>query len=206
MHGDTSGVWMIVLIVFVVVLIAFGMWWMSTPPNPPPTPPQPIPIPPTPPQPGPNPPPSNTPPPVPGLNERLTATLSSSEEVKAPVGINPMSPPTGNFSATLGATSDGAYMLRVNGGSVRNLTGPPTAAHIHMGARGQAGPILKTLQISPTMNGGTLKQLVWSSTDVTEPLTAQVFQALRSGMTYVNWHTDMNPDGEVRGQLQLITF
>ncbi|MGH8936840.1 MAG: choice-of-anchor L domain-containing protein [Acidimicrobiia bacterium] len=81
------------------------------------------------------------------------------------------------------------------------------AAHIHCGDPGVAGPVGVTLFAGgPTSEDGILAQ-----TSVTAPdegndcgwaTLADVLDALRAGDTYVNVHTQANPGGEIRGQVQ----
>lgn len=203
----------ILLIIAVVVLVGLVVWVMN-PPQPRPTPPAPQPIPPQPqpipPQPTPVPPtptPPGQPTPNPGLNERLMAELSWQAEVPTPVfPPNSAVRPQGDFRARLRMFGNN-WTVIIDSGTVRGLTGPPTAVHIHMGAPGQKGPVLKTLTFRSMGNGvWSLNPTSWSTVDPTEKLTPAIVQAIRSGNTYLNWHTVMNKDGEARGQIQLVTF
>ena len=72
----------------------------------------------------------------------------------------------------------------------RRLTGPASAAHIHLGAKGVAGPVIVPLC-------GPCKTKVKG----TMTLTAATLKAIRRGRTYVNVHTAKYPNGEIRGQL-----
>ncbi len=85
-----------------------------------------------------------------------------------------------------------------------NLTGPATMAHIHVGAVGVSGPVvipffMSNMPATDTISG-TLTQA-----DVTPAggisTIAQMAQAIESGDGYVNIHTAMYPNGELRGQL-----
>lgn len=74
------------------------------------------------------------------------------------------------------------------------LSGPATAAHIHLGAKGKAGNVLLAL-CGPCKNGA-------SGSDA---LTVAVMNSLKKDfakhLLYVNVHTTKNPAGEIRGQL-----
>ena len=70
------------------------------------------------------------------------------------------------------------------------LTGPATAAHIHMAAKGQSGNVVVPL-CAPCKSGAT----------GTATLTAADLSAFRKHLLYVNVHTTKNPNGEIRGQL-----
>ncbi len=71
------------------------------------------------------------------------------------------------------------------------LTGPATAAHIHLGAIGHAGPVEIPLcgPCATTVKG-------------TSPVTATQATALLHGGDYANVHTAKNMGGEIRGQIQ----
>jgi hypothetical protein len=70
------------------------------------------------------------------------------------------------------------------------LTGPATAAHIHMAARGKSGDIVVPL-CAPCSSGVT----------GTATITPSLLSAFNKHLLYVNVHTAKNPDGEIRGQL-----
>jgi hypothetical protein len=70
------------------------------------------------------------------------------------------------------------------------LTGPATAAHIHMGAKGVSGPVVVPLC-------GPCK----SPVSKTVSISASVLAAIKMGKAYVNVHTAKYPAGEIRGQL-----
>jgi len=76
------------------------------------------------------------------------------------------------------------------------LTGPITGAHIHKGAAGTNGAIVKPLNIS-----GNRLSATWKMSDNPNPLTLTLLNDLLMGNLYVNAHTDANPGGEIRGQL-----
>jgi len=71
-----------------------------------------------------------------------------------------------------------------------HLTGPATAAHIHIGVMGKAGNVLASL-CSPCKSG----------VKGTTTLSRTARRQLSHHKLYVNIHTDKNPNGEIRGQL-----
>lgn len=82
------------------------------------------------------------------------------------------------------------------------LSGPLRAAHFHRGASGVAGPVVQTIcgdpgpgvmGSCPSATSGTVAG-VWKGSQA-------VFADWRAGRLYVNFHTALNPDGEIRGQL-----
>ena len=71
------------------------------------------------------------------------------------------------------------------------LSGPATAAHIHMGAMGKAGNVVVVLCASTCKSGVT----------GTATISAALKTAFKKHLLYVNVHTAKNPNGEIRGQL-----
>ena len=78
------------------------------------------------------------------------------------------------------------------------LTGPVTGIHIHEGARGANGGVVTDL--TPYINGNRIS-VVLTGADVSMNNVSK----LLSGMFYLNIHTALNPNGEIRGQLELET-
>lgn len=80
-------------------------------------------------------------------------------------------------------------------------------AHIHLGKRGENGPVVVTLQptrIDGPVNGVYAKGMLTDS-NLAGRLTGGdlviLKEAFRTGNAYVNVHTDKYPPGELRGQL-----
>src|SRR5919202_2770944 len=138
------------------------------------------------------------------------ATLSAAEEV-------PTNASTATGQATFQLSADGqslTYRLTVN--NIQN----PIAAHIHIGAKGENGPVVLPL-FGPAPAGGGAKSGVLSEgtgqasnlsgTLAGQPLSALIAQ-MDAGRAYVNVHTDNGvappnqgpgdlPGGEIRGQI-----
>lgn len=80
-----------------------------------------------------------------------------------------------------------------------NLSGAPTMAHFHLGPKGSAGPVIQMIcgggmaATCPAQNSGQVAG-TWQVPD-------QYVQPLLSGGVFVNFHTDLNPAGEIRGQI-----
>ena len=130
--------------------------------------------------------------------ERFITELTGFEEV----------PPVNNTSAIgvaefkLGQDN---IMYIVNVTDIENVT----AAHIHSGQVGENGPIVITLfkEDTPTttMTTEVLSEGNITATNLEGPMADQLLSNLTSAMqneqTYVNVHTQQNPNGEIRGQI-----
>ena len=84
-----------------------------------------------------------------------------------------------------------------------------TAAHIHMGKKGENGAPLAVLFAGPKKEGkfsGSLAEGTLTEKDLMGDLMGTSFEELvkriKSGSIYVNVHTDANPNGEIRGQVK----
>jgi hypothetical protein len=76
--------------------------------------------------------------------------------------------------------------------TVENIA-PATEAHIHLGLRGEAGPIVAPLMPPPT--GGSSSACV----DIPRALSLELTE--HPGRYYVNVHNRPYPEGAIRGQL-----
>ena len=95
----------------------------------------------------------------------------------------------GSFSYTIDGT-ELCYTL-----TARDLSAPATAAHIHVGPRNVAGPVVVPLQV---VNGAD-----WT-VDTCTTASASVLSAIEAnpGAYYINVHNAVFPGGEIRGQLK----
>jgi CHRD domain len=90
-----------------------------------------------------------------------------------------------------------------------NVTGidKVTMMHIHSGKAGENGDPIAMLQIekSTGLINGTLAQGNITSSDLMGSLAGKsisdLVRKIQSGETYVNIHTEANPNGEIRGQI-----
>ena len=108
-------------------------------------------------------------------------TLSGSQEV----------PPVSTAASGRGTITVGAD--KSVSGSVTTTGVNATAAHIHMAAMGQNGPVI--VPLTKTADG------VWS-VPAGAKLTDAQYDAFKAGNLYVNVHSDANKGGEIRGQLK----
>lgn len=83
-----------------------------------------------------------------------------------------------------------------------------TAAHIHLGARDVAGPVvvpLCTPTTTPCASEGMVVAGTFDASAFTGQLAGQTLEALiaemRAGNAYINTHSEKFPGGEARGQL-----
>jgi hypothetical protein len=124
-----------------------------------------------------------------GSKERPTAVLS-----------------TASGSATFEQLPDGTVRFKVD---VVGLTGA-TMTHIHHGVADSAGPIAVPLPNSTTSAGpftGTLASGAFGATNITLPGVSldSLLSLMRLGRTYVDVHTELNKDGEIRAQIEPVT-
>lgn len=92
----------------------------------------------------------------------------------------------------------------------KGLSDRPTMAHFHRGDAGEEGPPVRTvfgkpeIESAPTSapegNSGFVSG-TWENSD-DQPLTDELVDALLSGEIYLNIHTELNPAGEIRAQLE----
>ena len=77
-----------------------------------------------------------------------------------------------------------------------------TTAQIQKAPINENGPIVKNININPLT--GTA-QGVWSRYEFLQPLTKKLVKKLLKGLLYVNVNTLAFPNGEIRGQLVLVS-
>ena len=84
-----------------------------------------------------------------------------------------------------------------------------TAAHIHEGMKGKNGMPVASLFAGPMKEGkysGVLAKGEITDKDLVGTLQGKTVEDLvkmiKSGDAYVNVHTKMHPDGEIRGQIR----
>jgi hypothetical protein len=98
--------------------------------------------------------------------------------------------------AVADAAASGAFTATLTGKTLKwklsfsKLTGPATAAHIHLGGMGKAGNVVIAL-CGPCKSGMTGSATV----------PAAIAKDFTKHLLYVNVHTVKNPAGEIRGQL-----
>jgi hypothetical protein len=119
---------------------------------------------------------------------RIGAAMTAANETPSPKGD--VSGARGTFTATLTKSGTGgtlSWKLEFS-----NLSGNAIAAHIHVAARGVAGPVRVPL-CAPCTSGVT----------GTATIDAAVLDAIENDRAYVNVHTPTNPAGEIRDQVAI---
>ena len=115
--------------------------------------------------------------------QTFAAVLNIGQEVPHPTGTKVGA--SGKFTVTVSGTT---LTWKLTFG---HLSGSATAAHIHSGVKGKAGPVLIPL-CGPCASGASGTATVTS---------AQVAD-MAAGKDYVNVHTNKNGNGEIRGQIK----
>jgi hypothetical protein len=87
-----------------------------------------------------------------------------------------------------------------------------TKAHIHQGSSSEAGPVVATLFNPSTPTGPITEELTAgsiTSANLEGPLQGKqlsdLIALMQNGQAYVNVHTEQNPDGEIRGTIEVDT-
>ena len=96
-------------------------------------------------------------------------------------------------TAATGSGTITVLMDRSVSGTVSTSGVAATAAHIHLAAPGQNGPVIVPLNRSG--------ENTWSVPDSIRLNDAQ-YEAYRLGNLYINVHSAANPAGEIRGQVR----
>ncbi|HMK39892.1 MAG TPA: CHRD domain-containing protein, partial [Bacteroidota bacterium] len=82
--------------------------------------------------------------------------------------------------------------------------GDSGGSHIHLGAAGETGIVVKTYGPGPAGPEGTIAG-VWQAADATEKFSQALAESLITGKLYTNITTGMYSGGEIRGQMNLTT-
>ncbi|MDH3626342.1 MAG: spondin domain-containing protein [Acidobacteriota bacterium] len=135
-----------------------------------------------------------------GGSTTFAGRLSVQQEIPAP--IVERRPGGGKIRLQLLSDGDG-LSFRIE---TRSLSGPITGAHLHLAPAGQTGPVVVDLL---ALRDRDRRRFVGTITpddvmgvlgDADRPFSALLAE-LASGAIYVNVHTELNPAGEIRGQL-----
>jgi CHRD domain-containing protein len=129
----------------------------------------------------------------------LAPAAQRAETYKVSAGLNSrQETPRPKRTVTARGSFSGTYVENRTGAVLKwkltftRLTGSATAAHIHSGKRGVAGPVIVP-PCGPCKSGQT----------GTTKISKAVVSALEKNGAYVNVHTAKNPGGEIRGQVSV---
>jgi hypothetical protein len=129
----------------------------------------------------------------------LAPAAQRTETYKVSAGLNSrQETPRPKRAVTARGAFSGTYVENKTGAVLKwkltftRLTGSATAAHVHGGKRGVAGPVIVPL-CGPCRSGQT----------GTTRISDAVVDALEKNRAYVNVHTAKNPGGEIRGQVSV---
>jgi hypothetical protein len=92
-----------------------------------------------------------------------------------------------------------------------NVTGIEgvSQGHIQSGAEGENGPIVVTLFNFDSPQNEVLQYSNFTASNLEGPMQGKTMQdliaAMKNGTTYINVHTEQNPNGEIRGQLMNVS-
>ena len=111
-------------------------------------------------------------------------------------GAQEIPPVTTNGAATLTGSYDSISKQLIYSINWTGLSGDVTAAHFH-------GPALATESAGPLQDISIVTNGMDGSTADTITASADLHTALLGGKVYYNLHTAANPDGEIRGQVNL---
>jgi Cu/Zn superoxide dismutase len=120
---------------------------------------------------------------------KIAAAMTAANETPTPKGD--VSGARGTFTGTLTKSGTGGTLSwRLD---FSNLSANAIAAHIHVAARGTAGPVRVPL-CAPCTSGVT----------GTATIDGAVLDAIQNDRAYVNVHTPTNPAGEIRDQVAIV--
>ncbi|HKZ67028.1 MAG TPA: CHRD domain-containing protein [Chitinophagaceae bacterium] len=123
----------------------------------------------------------------PSAKYNLSGSASGAQEVPAV---------TTTASGTLSGSYDTVSKSLIYSVNWTGLSGDATMAHFHGPAlAGEVAPPIETLTITTNGMAGTATDTVTAS--------AALHTALVAGKVYYNVHTAINPDGEIRGHVNL---
>ena len=126
-------------------------------------------------------------------NGKFTANLSGQEEV----------PPTNSTATGMAefTPSGESVSYNVNATDIQGVT----AGHIHTGAQGENGPVVATLFKFDSAQNQVSENGTITADKLEGPMQGKqisdLANAMKNGTTYVNIHTEQNPNGEIRGQI-----
>ncbi len=132
---------------------------------------------------------------VPAQAAHLSSNLTFSARLTGEQEVPPVSTDAGATASLILNEGMDSLCIRL---AAEGLSGPITGLHLHDGVVGSNGPVL--VGFTDDLDGTYLETIV-TGADLNDALV----RSLLDGSTYLNLHTDANPDGEIRGQVTLET-
>jgi hypothetical protein len=140
---------------------------------------------------------------IPGIDAPVETTFQVPLTTAAEVPLCPAAGANATGSSTVRIATDNT--VSVDSLTFSGMSGPPTAAHIHAGAPGVAGPVVFDLGTDLTSFG----RMTFTGDDYPDPVPEgapanydSFLRDMRAGNAYINVHTAACPQGELRGQIQ----
>ncbi len=129
----------------------------------------------------------------------LVANLTGQEEVP-PVDTQA----TGMAEFTPVMPRNETVDFNVNATNIQGVT----QGHIHSGALGENGEVVVTLFNFTSAQNEVSENGTIAASNLEGPMQgktiADLITAMKDGSTYANFHTEQNPNGEIRGQIMSI--
>ena len=126
----------------------------------------------------------------------LNATLSGQQEVP-PVDTQA----TGAAEFIPVVPNNETIDFSVNATGIEGVT----AGHIHSGIQGENGPVVVTLFTFDSPQNEVSENGTIAANNLEGPMEGKtmpdLISSLKNSSTYVNVHTEQNPNGEIRGQI-----
>ncbi len=129
------------------------------------------------------------------LAANFNDALSTAQETAS---INPQTPKNAGGNASFHYDKQ-THLLQFTI-HYHNLSGSATMSHFHLGATHTAGPVLQTICGSNSLIGPCPKGST-GTLGGSWRIPANQQAAFKTQQVYINIHTDLNPKGEVRGQV-----
>jgi hypothetical protein len=131
-------------------------------------------------------------------------------EVEAPSASIPDGvPPHGPLAGRAPMQIDYKLLISATAATDSGEPGQLLMAHIHCAPEGENGPVAVTLfdaqgagVETPTQVQGRITEADIGPNDCGITTLQDLLDAMDSGDTYVNVHTNAHPDGEIRGQIR----
>jgi hypothetical protein len=136
----------------------------------------------------------------------LTSSVSAQGPPTIPVSLTGKEevPPVETMATGVAEFKQVGTEYRAYSVKATNIQGA-TAGHVHLGAKGENGPVVFTLFKNDTPKNQVLETGTITADKLEGPMAGKQLSDLASAgvndMLYINIHTEKNPNGEIRGQI-----